>query len=390
MPSGRSLSRHELSSLIGAIYDCALVPSKWDEVLVSIRSAFSAHNATLHLTDTRHHQVLINRQIGMEPRWQQVQLEHLPEIHARLGEALASWRSLDDPHLISRHMTAEYIAASPYFQQCLKPQGIVDVLQYFLITSPTRLAGFGMGRHEQAGVFTDSDIELGTLLIPHIRRAVTISDVLDVRSIERERMKSTLDALRCAIFLTDGSGAILHANQAGEELLRRNAPVSSVHGRLVPRLPSAAAELRTAIALASRNEAEIGKAGLAVRLTEDEATPALAHVLPLTGSDLRTRLQAAAVAAVFIAAPPDEQSAADAAANAFGLTEAETRVLSALMAGQTLADAATTLGIARSTAKTHLDNIFSKTGVTRQADLIRLGSGLSAPVRQDKSKDARP
>jgi len=39
------------------------------------------------------------------------------------------------------------------------------------------------------------------------------------------------------------------------------------------------------------------------------------------------------------------------------------------------------LDIAPSTAKTHLDNIFSKTGVTRQADLMRLGTGLVSPTR---------
>jgi DNA-binding CsgD family transcriptional regulator len=58
------------------------------------------------------------------------------------------------------------------------------------------------------------------------------------------------------------------------------------------------------------------------------------------------------------------------------------------MAGRTLTDAAAALGVARSTAKTHLDNIFSKTGVARQADLIRLGSHLSSPVRQTKPQDA--
>jgi DNA-binding CsgD family transcriptional regulator len=92
--------------------------------------------------------------------------------------------------------------------------------------------------------------------------------------------------------------------------------------------------------------------------------PVFAHVLPLTGSDFRTRLQPAAVAAVFIGAPPDAQEGADALASAFGLTPAENRVLASLFAGRTLAETATTLGITRPTAKTHLEHIFLKTGVT--------------------------
>ena len=76
-----------------------------------------------------------------------------------------------------------------------------------------------------------------------------------------------------------------------------------------------------------------GKTGLAIRLSEADLPPLFAHVLPLTGSDFRTRLQPAAVAAVFIGTPPDEQDGADAVATVYGLTQAETRVLPACSPG---------------------------------------------------------
>jgi DNA-binding CsgD family transcriptional regulator len=144
--------------------------------------------------------------------------------------------------------------------------------------------------------------------------------------------------------------------------------------------PSAASELRAALAHAARNEAGIGKTGLAIRLSEPDVPPIFAHVLPLTGSDFRTRLQPAAVAAVFIGAPPDAQDGADTVATAFGLTPAETRVLASLFGGRTLTETAATLGIAGTTAKTHLEHIFLKTGVTRQAELMRLWTGLISPT----------
>jgi ATP/maltotriose-dependent transcriptional regulator MalT len=39
------------------------------------------------------------------------------------------------------------------------------------------------------------------------------------------------------------------------------------------------------------------------------------------------------------------------------------------------------LNIAVTTAKTHLKNIFSKTGVTRQAELMLLAAHISSPGR---------
>jgi DNA-binding CsgD family transcriptional regulator len=55
-------------------------------------------------------------------------------------------------------------------------------------------------------------------------------------------------------------------------------------------------------------------------------------------------------------------------------------ILASLFAGRTLAETTATLSITRPTAKTHLEHIFSKTGVTRQAELMRLWTGLISPM----------
>jgi DNA-binding CsgD family transcriptional regulator len=43
-----------------------------------------------------------------------------------------------------------------------------------------------------------------------------------------------------------------------------------------------------------------------------------------------------------------------------------------LVAGRTLAQTSRRLGIRPETARTHLKRVFSKTGVSRQAELVRL------------------
>jgi DNA-binding CsgD family transcriptional regulator len=163
-------------------------------------------------------------------------------------------------------------------------------------------------------------------------------------------------------------------------MLQNGGPVHSAKGILQANLSSAASELRAALAVAAHDEPGTSRTGAAIRLTAPAMPPVFAHVLPLTRSDVRTRLEPAAVAAVFIGAPVDEQDGAVMAAAAFGLTPAETRVLKNLLAGRTLAETATALGIAKSTANGHLDHIFLKTGVTRQADLIRLSIELISPA----------
>jgi len=69
-------------------------------------------------------------------------------------------------------------------------------------------------------------------------------------------------------------------------------------------------------------------------------------------------------------------------ARIYGLTPAETRVLQHLMAGASLAEAATALGVSETTAKTHRDHIFLKTGVSRRTDLFALIARLVPPIRR--------
>jgi DNA-binding CsgD family transcriptional regulator len=218
------------------------------------------------------------------------------------------------------------------------------------------------------------------LLLPHLRRAVTISEVLDARAIEKARMAETLDALKCGVVLTNRGGAITHANRVAERIFRHGGPVQTVRGMLTANLPAAAKKLHDAIRLAASDESTVGKAGLAIRLNEDGEKPLFAHVLPLRGGGLCSRMEPQA-AAVFIGPGQDEAEAAEAMTVSFGLTRAESRLLESLLAGHTLAESARVSGVAFVTAKTHLKNIFQKMGVNRQAELMRLAAHAASPAR---------
>jgi DNA-binding CsgD family transcriptional regulator len=64
----------------------------------------------------------------------------------------------------------------------------------------------------------------------------------------------------------------------------------------------------------------------------------------------------------------------------FGLTKAEARTLDHLAKGLSVAAAATALSLSVNTVKTHLQNIFAKTGTARQKDLMKLVDDLRSPL----------
>jgi DNA-binding CsgD family transcriptional regulator/PAS domain-containing protein len=374
------ISPRQLSTLIGAIYDCALDPSRWEKALGDLVAAMDCHNALLSLTDMRYDRLLLTRGYGMnQDWWQAFQEKHVPEVAAQLSAIIASW-PLDKAFVMSRHLSRDMTQGAAYIEEGFAAEGMVDVLQCFLIGSPKRFAGLAFGKHRRQGVFGDREIALAELLLPHIRRTVTISDLLDVQALERTHFNAALDALRCAVLLVDPHAKILHANKSASRMLREGTAIREQRGTLKAAPASAAAELGQAIRLASRENFEIGKTGLAVRLSENDAAPVLAHVLPLATADLRGRFESAAVAAVFIRNRDDARENAELLATTYELTLSETRVLSCLLAGRDLAKAATELRIGPATVRSHLKSIFRKTGVGRQQDLLLLATQLSPPA----------
>ena len=57
--------------------------------------------------------------------------------------------------------------------------------------------------------------------------------------------------------------------------------------------------------------------------------------------------------------------------NLYGLTPAEAKLMKALLAGQRLFDYSKSAGISINTCKTHLKQVFAKTGASKQSDLFR-------------------
>jgi DNA-binding CsgD family transcriptional regulator len=370
------ISPQALSELIGSIYDCALDANHWDQTLSHLGHAFESEGLGVALMDRRLGRVLISRYCGVED-WRELEA-HGPEVSRMLAQ-FASKLQPDEPHVVSRLPQNHPL---PFFSGELKPRGFVDVMTCFLSHTPAHFSFLAIARQEEQGVFADREVALGSLLLPHLRRSVTISGLLDAHAIEKARMAETLDAFKCGVVLTNRRGSILHANRSAERMMRHGGPIQGVRGVLQAKATAAARELHSAINLAAEDETSIGKTGLAIRLSQADEPPQYAHVLPLAGGEFRARLKAEAVAAVFVGPAEDEGDGGEAMAIAFSLTPAETRVVEHLLAGRSLKETAAALDVAVTTAKTHLENVFQKTGAKRQSELMRLAARIAAPARR--------
>jgi DNA-binding CsgD family transcriptional regulator len=217
------------------------------------------------------------------------------------------------------------------------------------------------------------------LIVPHIHRALHIRKAIDLKQSEAATFVDTLNGLSVGVFLVDAKRRIIHANNAGHDMLHAEDFLRSVRGQLVAR--NVQADQILGDVLADNCGGAIDAKDIALPLTAHDGKHYVAHVLPLS-SAARTGTGVAyeAVAALFVRKVGLHSPCGELIAGAFELTPAELRVLLTIVQTGGVWATSEALGIAESTVKTHLHHIFTKTGARRQADLVKLVAGFSNPL----------
>ncbi len=378
------LSLELLSDLIGRIYDCALDPARWPDVLADINRRLDFVQATLTLQAMPSGAVLLSVASGISDDWLARSTAYGPDvIEGWGGVARIGAVPVEEPALLSEMNPSLFDGSgrNAFYDEWFRPQGLLDTAAVVLTRDAHSLASISLTRHEMQGVIDVQALAAIRLLAPHLRRAVTISRLLDVRAVAAATFESVIDRAGTPILITDGQLNLLHANGAAQALLDRRTALTLSGQRLATVMPAATQALGIAVAQAAEDEAAIDRRGLAIPLLAGDGTAHALHVLPLQGGALRPGLVNRAVAAIFVSSSVPEMTDAGAlVAQLFGLSGGEARVFDLIAEGLTPAETAERLGIGISTVRTHLLHIFDKTGVRRQADLVRMAAGLALPA----------
>jgi DNA-binding CsgD family transcriptional regulator len=218
--------------------------------------------------------------------------------------------------------------------------------------------------------------------VPHVRRAALVGKMIEQKTAEAATLADTLDGIGAGMLLVEATGRIVHANTAGLALLTQADVLRAAGGRLVATDRHSDHVLADIFASAGGGDAAIGIKGIALPLNTHGGERYVAHVLPLT-SGARRRGGAAyrAAAALFVhKAALDAPSPPEAVAQAYKLTPTELRVLLGVVELGGVPAVAQALGIAETTAKTHLGHLYEKTGAGRQADFVKLVARFSNPL----------
>jgi DNA-binding CsgD family transcriptional regulator/PAS domain-containing protein len=373
-----AIATERLSDFLGLIYDCVLQPEKWELALGAICRELELPSAVLGYYETQSGCPLLRVKYGMAAEWFDRQLSYGAEMAAYWG---GPERILSYPigevvaHSIAQPETDN--SANRFALEWCAPQGIVDLAGFSLSADRTGLSSLIFTSRHRFAESGAHKLDVLRLLSPHLRRAAIIGKVLELKSIEAASFGATLDALPQSILLLDADAHVVHANLAAEALFKSNDGLSLVNGRLALR-DAVANKALTAAVSRSASEVDLGQQGIGVPARGQSGAGAVLHVLPLRHGALRNHVSLRAVAALFItSAQPSSRLPAEALSLLYDLTPAEARVCELIAEGLAPSDIARRIGVAPSTARSHLMRVFEKTGTNRQSNLVRLVASLS-------------
>jgi len=371
----------QLSSVIGDIYDAALDPALWPDVLAESARFVGGFAAGLLFKDaTRKSGNLYYESGGIAPRYKQLYFD----TYVRLDPSTTSHvlAEIGEPVATADIMPYDEFLETRFYKEWARPQQLVDFVTAVLEKSATGAALFGVFRQERHGPADEEMRRRMRLIIPHIRRAALIGKVIDLKTAETNSFTDTIDGISAGMFLVDASARIVHANASGHAMLAQGSLLRIAGGKLIPNDASAEQGLSDVCAMAERGDAAVGVKGIAIPLMALDGEPYVAHVLPLTsGARRRAGSTYAATAAVFVhKAALDAPSPQEVVGKHYKLTPTELRVLLAIVEVGGVPEVAETLGIAESTVRTHLLRLFAKTGAKRQADLVKLVASYINPL----------
>jgi DNA-binding CsgD family transcriptional regulator/PAS domain-containing protein len=366
----------ELSSVIGDIYDAAIDPTLWRQALASICAFVGGRSGVLYWHDAATESSQALHLFNEDPGYTRLYFEKYLPMNPLFPAGTFMAEGM--VHSTTDIIREDELKQTRFYKEWIKPQGIGDALAINLENGMTRSSLINVRMDASLGFANEEARRRLALLVPHLQRAVAIGRLFNQSKAREGALTETLDHVEAAVFLVGRNGAIAFANDPARALLGEGSMVRERGAALHATAADTDRVLQDVVASAEKGDDSVGIRGVAVPLRVSGEERWFAHVLPLTsGRRRQAGHDHAAVAAVFIRkTTPNAPPPLEALAKLYKLTASEVRVLDAVLKVKGIKAMAETLGLSQATVKTHLQNLFRKTGASRQSELVKLVAGI--------------
>jgi len=278
------------------------------------------------------------------------------------------------------HISDSEFVKTEIYEDFYKPAGIFHVEYHVFLLKRGVHASVIFTRPEGEANFDEEDRTAIRVLLPHLERAFQLYASHQEGEIKGSVMATLFDRIATNIIVTDNELKVTYFNKGAEELLaRRDGIEIDGNGRLRTHERAQGLLLCKHIKSACRGKGDDD--GDIILISRPSGARPLGVLVAPDRSASKESLVDERYALLFISDPEQSpQAVDDVLIKTYGLTRAEARFCALLAEVNDLKAVCDMLDVRISTGRTHLRNIFAKTGTNRQAALIRLI--LSGPAAQ--------
>lgn len=356
-------------SIIRKIEEAALRPGQWPLILSQLAEAADGTWGGLVTQELGLKSARIQSIVGLD-RPSQKEYE---TYYFRISPI--NWHAMRMPvgEVFADHMYPDYrgYLRSEAHNDFFKPRDGHHMLRTNLFRNRELQSYICFRRPGRVGQYIDEEIDWLRILAPYLANAVRVNVLLETERRKTAALIQTLDNLPIGALLANRKGRVVAANTKAETYLSEAGLLRDRAGTSLSLGSSMTAALQRAIpALNDRHP------GTCLEVPLRRNAPALELLLfpisPQMGKIFDVGTEEVAVA-VFIFDPTANCDIAPSTIGSlYGLTPAEARLTSRLVAEGSLIDAAGSLGITEQTARSTIKRVYAKTGAKGQADLVRV------------------
>ena len=375
---GLELARY--NELVGEIYEGALDPKLMARALKSFLKLYDANFATLILRVPEQTDTGVMILAGEIEGAGDVCYMTYPQTSTPFAN-----QPLDHVFTVDDIMSSTEWEQNVYFKMFCGPHDVYHLMGADISTPDGGKLRFRVTRPKHKPNFSANERALCASFLPHLRRASQLHNLIDRSESLSDLYSQAISRLSVATLVLDESGSVLQSNPVADEILARSDGLKLVGGRLEATYPSDNRVLQQLIRSAFDPDAP--KSAEAMSVTRPSGLVNLGVVVESIPSLDWAEEKGQPAALVYIRDASSKSLASEVVTKQlFNLTRAETALAMELANGLSLEEAAEALNIRRNTARAHLRSIFSKTGVRRQTELVRIM--LNSVVALGKPKPA--
>ncbi len=369
--------------VVDLLYAAAMDSERWGGTLEHLQKLFQANYVTLILRAPDETEMGLMISVGLEGEQGGGKVTYLTYMHTA-----TPFVNMPTDRVFTEEdvMSPRDWHSCAYFQHWCKPHDVFHVMGADIATHEAGRLRFRLTRGEAGAAFSAADRRLCEMLLPHLQRALNIQNSLNRSESMGALYSRAIGRLSVATVVLDERGTIIDQNLMAREILARGDGLKVVGGRLEASYPSNNKQLhqliRNAFALHSANEVRVNEAMSLARPSGEVDLGVVVEAIP-DGEWAEGKGRPAVVLYIRDAASSSFDSM-DVGQKLYGLTPAECALAKEMANGLSLDEAAESLNIRRNTARAHLRSIFSKTGVRRQTELVRIMlNSVAALTRSD-------